>query len=134
MVVQFVMAKDTLGDLDKSFYNIGCIHNGLDHVLIPNNSFPQVIQQIKYSNEVSMMVNIKHFQFELECIMGTSVYVQTKGNGSKTRYSRIIIHTRVYRTRMDINLYKMFADRKFIKIAKTSSRIPKIPLLVHAMY
>ena len=60
MVVQFVMAKDTLGDLDKSSYNIGCIDNGLDHVLIPNNSFPQVIQQIKYSNEVSMMVNFKH--------------------------------------------------------------------------
>ena len=132
--MQFVMAKDTLGDLDKSFYNIGCIHNGLDHVLIPNNSFPQGIQQIKYSNEVSMMVNIKHFQFELECITGISVYVQTKGNGSKTIYSRIIIHTRVYRTRMDINLYKMFADRKFINIAKNSSRIPKISLLIHAMY
>ena len=95
MVVQVVMAKDTLGDLDKSFYNIGCIHNGLDHVLNPNNSFPEVILQIKYSNEVSMMVNIKHFQFELECITGISVYVQTKGNGAKTRYSRIINHTRV---------------------------------------
>ena len=92
MVVQFVMAKDTLGDLDKSFYNIGCIHNGLDHVLIPNNSFPQVIQQIKYSNEVSMMVNIKYLQFELECIMGISVYLQMKGNGSQNRHSRIIIH------------------------------------------
>ena len=79
--MQFVMAKDTLGDLDKSFYNIGCIHNGLDHVLIPNNSFPQGIQQIKYSNEVSMMVNFKHFQFELECITGISVYLQMKGKG-----------------------------------------------------
>ena len=83
--MQFVMAKDTLGDLDKSFYSIGCIHDGVDHVLIPNNSFPQVIQQIKYSNEVSMMVNIKHFQFELECIVCTSFYLQMKGNGSKNR-------------------------------------------------
>ena len=81
MVVQFVIAKDTLGDTNKSFYSIGCIHNVLDHVLIPNNSFPRVIQQIKYSNEVSMMVNIKHFQFELECIMCTNVYLQMKGNG-----------------------------------------------------
>ena len=128
------MAKCTLGDTDKSFYNIGCIHNGLDHVLIPNNSFPQVIQQIKYSNEVSMMVNIKHFQFESECIMGASVYLQMKCNGSKNKYSGIIIHTRVYRIRIDINLYKMFTDRKFINIAKNSSRIPKIPLLMHTMY
>ena len=81
-----------------------------------------------------MMVNIKHFQFELECIMGISVYLQMKGNGSQNRHSRIIIHTRVYRTRLDINLYKMFADRKFINIAKNSSRIPKISLLVHAMH
>ena len=71
--------------------------------------------------------------------MGTSVYLQMKGNRSKNRYSRIIIHEsvsypKIYRIRIDINLYKMFADRKFIKIAKTSSRIPKIPLLVHAMY